>query len=344
MFEMMADFKGTPKAGGTYRIVNITNGKVYYGSAARFVKRFKDHIRELERGKHGNPHLQHSFTLNGSNSFLFEVLEVVDTGRQDRLAAEQLLLDTHFDGGKECFNIKSSATSTEGRKSTEETRRRQSAARIGRFRGVDHPMFGKHHTEEAKRLSGLVHVGKPSPNKGKKASAETRAKISASHKGKPAHNKGTKSSMATRERVRKARAKQIMTPKTYDCILLSPTGETYTHIVGLVAFCKTHGLTPSGLSSLLSGRYPSYKGWHLLGVSSPVNVYDGFQLVAPDGTIYTRIEGLAAFAKEHGLSKQGLYRIIKGSRPSYKGWRLLPFTPASTGPNAPIPAHVKDQP
>lgn len=47
------------------------------------------------------------------------------------------------------------------------------------------------------------------------------------------------------------------------------------------------------------------------------------ELLAPDGTIYTEIENIKEFAKQHSLSIAGLRFLINKERRTHKGWRLL---------------------
>ena len=62
--------------------------------------------------------------------------------------------------------------------------------------GENHPMFGKHHTEESKRKNRESNLGKPSAFKGKKHTEETRKKISIANKGKH-HTEETKQKIST---------------------------------------------------------------------------------------------------------------------------------------------------
>jgi hypothetical protein len=72
-----------------------------------------------------------------------------------------------------------------GRKFTEEHKAKLRAARAnGRFACKNHPMFGKHHTEESKRLNSEKHLGNTSWNKGLKISLESRRKMSIAQTGK----------------------------------------------------------------------------------------------------------------------------------------------------------------
>ena len=65
-----------------------------------------------------------------------------------------------------------------------EAARASSEANKGKNTGEDNPMYGKHHTKEAKKKLSESHKGKPTWSKGKKLSEETKKKLSESHKGK----------------------------------------------------------------------------------------------------------------------------------------------------------------
>ncbi len=70
-------------------------------------------------------------------------------------------------------------------KQTEEHRRKiVEARRINGtyYTGINHPMYGKHLSEETKKKISLKNKGQVSPNKGKTFSEETRKKISESRK------------------------------------------------------------------------------------------------------------------------------------------------------------------
>ena len=64
---------------GVYKIINTVTGKPYIGSTNDFYERLNDgHLRELRLGIHGNGHLQNSWNLYGEDSFIYEIVEVVD--------------------------------------------------------------------------------------------------------------------------------------------------------------------------------------------------------------------------------------------------------------------------
>ncbi len=50
---------------------------------------------------------------------------------------------------------------------------------------------------------------------------------------------------------------------------------------------------------------------------------ENIELVSPEGIIYTRIECLAEFCREHKLNRQGIQSVLDGKHKGYKdGWRL----------------------
>jgi len=60
----------------------------------------------------------------------------------------------------------------------------------------------------------------------------------------------------------------------------------------------------------------SQKGKHQL------TIYNNIELLSPDGTLYTKIEGIYGFAQKHDLNESHLVEVLKGKRKTHKGWRL----------------------
>jgi len=170
-------YNGNSKASGTYKIVNKTNSKTYYGSAKCFQVRASQHLKDLITNKHGNRHLQGSFNLDGADSFVFEVLEVIEGTKQDRLDAEQKLLNQFWDNCVNCYNIEKTSYSREGSKdkSPEASFQRRSRSVIGRK-----------HTEASKQYMSQIHkalISNPRMT-GKTHTEETKLKMSAARANK----------------------------------------------------------------------------------------------------------------------------------------------------------------
>ena len=93
-------------SGGIYQIKNLSNGRIYIGSAAKFSARWSQHKKDLLSGKHGNKFLQNDFNKCGTDVFEFSVLEVIDGDKRARQNVEQRFIDQHFDDQVLCYNLK----------------------------------------------------------------------------------------------------------------------------------------------------------------------------------------------------------------------------------------------
>lgn len=58
--------------GGIYKIINLTNKKIYIGSAKKFSRREREHFNNLKLNKHCNKLLQNAYNKYGKDSFKFE--------------------------------------------------------------------------------------------------------------------------------------------------------------------------------------------------------------------------------------------------------------------------------
>lgn len=102
---MKIDYKNSANKNGIYKITNIINERVYYGSTIRFKKRFASHLQALEGNRHSNTFLQNDFNKCGREAFLLEVIETVDDP-SSLLVREQHYLDQYYDNQKQCYNIR----------------------------------------------------------------------------------------------------------------------------------------------------------------------------------------------------------------------------------------------
>lgn len=72
---------------GVYKITCTVNTKFYIGSSKNILERWKQHISELENGKHVNRYLQNCWNIYGVSAFRFEILEL--TKESERTKVEQ---------------------------------------------------------------------------------------------------------------------------------------------------------------------------------------------------------------------------------------------------------------
>lgn len=84
------------KSAGVYRIRCILNGKEYYGQAASFEKRFRQHRDQLAKGTHHSKALQADWQHYGEPAFTFEPLKIVGDNEQ-RNETEQRMIEGFAD-------------------------------------------------------------------------------------------------------------------------------------------------------------------------------------------------------------------------------------------------------
>lgn len=108
----------TKGSSGIYKIENILNGRIYYGSSANLLQRYKYHLYCLLNNKHANKFLQADFIKCGPDSFEFSVLEITT---EDLLSREQFYIDSIF-GSSKSYNILSEAGTTLGYRHSEEAK------------------------------------------------------------------------------------------------------------------------------------------------------------------------------------------------------------------------------
>lgn len=178
---------------GIYRIYNRIAGLIYIGSSARNInQRFQEHKRDLKYNRHKNPRLQKAWDSYGSDSFIFEFIEILpeDSTKEFVLEREQYYIDqTNCLDPRYGYNIAVKAGSRLGSKHlpeglakirarmndpevrakiskgrrenppvlTEEGRKRISEANLGNQRGL-----GYKHTEEARTAISQNNIGKHS--------------------------------------------------------------------------------------------------------------------------------------------------------------------------------------
>ena len=80
---------------GVYHIICKVTGKRYIGSTRNqhgFIRRWTEHLCNLNANKHSAPHLQNAWNKYGEDAFLFQVLDILPA--EDCLHWEQMYFDT----------------------------------------------------------------------------------------------------------------------------------------------------------------------------------------------------------------------------------------------------------
>ena len=156
-----------PIISGIYEIRNIENGHRYIGSSNNIYKRFNEHRCVLNKNDSHCRILQNAWNKYERDIFKFSVLLVCDIDML--LYYEQIFLDRH-----PRYNISECAeATTRGIKKTKEQIKRMSESQIG-----------KKLSEETKRKISAANKGQIPWMKGRHHSEETKIKLSESQKGK----------------------------------------------------------------------------------------------------------------------------------------------------------------
>jgi group I intron endonuclease len=177
---------------GVYKISNIVSGRYYIGYSTNINKRFTVHRSKLKKNCHDNIFLQRAYNLDGEDKFNYEIIHICNSEEEAKTIELQYLnnlsirdkiynlnynnsggdlLTNHPDKDKIREKIIKSHAETVGKMTTEE--RKEKYGKLGEKNG----MYGKTHTEEARKIFSEVHKGN-TYRKGKKASEETKQKMS----------------------------------------------------------------------------------------------------------------------------------------------------------------------
>lgn len=210
----------------------------------------------LEKNKHENSHLQNAWNKYGKDKFEFLVIQQFndDVNVELVLSEEQKLLDEHF-GKDYCYNQSSFA-----RMDKENVRLLLSK----RMMGYRNPMFGKTHSEEARRkISESAKKRRWNDEqrkrisewaKGRKHSKETKEKLREL-------NVGRKHTPEMRDWLTKFHRNRVKHPRFYYRFQHSELGE---HVLSTAEFIEKFGLSESTLWKLNKGIPVDSKGWKIV--------------------------------------------------------------------------------
>ena len=158
---------------GVYQIKNLVNGKVYIGSTiTSFIYRWRQHNSKLKMGKHENVHLQSSYIKYGDSNFEYTVLYVGTSLEDIRTKEQELINSLNSCNPNKGYNLDSIV---DRHIRSEETKRKISASRKGKYTGASNGFYGKTHSREVRNKLRQIHLGR-------KASDITKAKMAEKRK------------------------------------------------------------------------------------------------------------------------------------------------------------------
>jgi len=280
-----------------YKIENTISKNVYIGQTRRELRKrwavYKnDLLKPIQVDKRAGSNIklrnsvQKHYKKEGNLEFLkFSIVEILDvssfiTDDEKRLKLderEQCLIKEYrkLYGKNKVYNVldggRTHIYTEEERKTMCETRKAFYETEEGKlkkkklsekFSGEGNPMYGKKQTEESNKKNSESNLckqaGKNNAMYGRHHSEEAKNKVSLANKGRPSKRKGT-------AYPRMAGMKNP-SAKIFDLSLnplVSPVGEEFLRIECLEDFCRAHNLLSGKMSTVISGKRPSHKGWRL---------------------------------------------------------------------------------
>lgn len=145
---------------GIYGIHNKITDKWYIGQSINIENRFKHHKWGLISGYHFNRHLLHSWQQYGQSAFEFLVIEECE---KSVLNDREKHWIKKYNSIKNGYNQCEGGNSTKDRIVTNEMRRAESLARMGK----NNPFYGKQHSFEWKQSLSKRQLGHNNPMFGK---------------------------------------------------------------------------------------------------------------------------------------------------------------------------------
>lgn len=274
-----------PKKPGIYLLTCTINGKPYIGETCDLNRR----MSEYKRG-YGTQLINDAIRKHGWENFSKEIIESFDyDDKIERISMEAAYIQfynslTENQGGSGynillCGTDRTGFKHTEetkeilrqmssGKKASEETKKKMSKARKGKYTGKNSWNYGKKLSEE-QRLKIAKRIKENPPFLGCKHTEKAKAKMSEVHSGKilsEEHKKnigksiaGEKNGFYNKEHTKECKDKiSVQNSKEYK--FTSPDGQIVT-IFGLNKFCKENNLNQGGMWCVAKGTKNSHKGW-----------------------------------------------------------------------------------
>lgn len=333
---MEFNYGGNSSKSGIYRILNKLNSRAYFGSAKRFKERWPAHASSLKRGVHPNKFLQADFNKCGADVFVFDILEIVDGTKEERLLIEDTYLVKYYDKGVLCYNLSPNATSPDGSfpKDPEKTRLLRSLAAKKKWSDPEYrKKASKPPSKKGTRWSPERYQKQSLTISKRKEerllmekegvflerwhhTEETKEKMSKAHVGK-------KMSEEHKKKLREANLKSGNVPPSHK-------GEKMCekHKKNISTTHKARGIKPPSVlgrkhSEETKKKMSEAKKKLARSTISPKAKWWSF--VAPDKTMIT-ICSLKKFCEENSLSPSSMANVFYGKQLAYKGYTKVPIS------------------
>jgi group I intron endonuclease len=180
-----------------YLAKNRVNGKVYIGKTVNSLSDRKARHLYAVRKNREIVYFHNAIKKYGEKAFSWEVLYIAKTSKDLSLMEEFYICVYKANDRRYGYNRTNGGEGCEGYKHTDNTRALLSAGKKGKVVGPDNPMYGRHHSDETRKLQSESKSGANNPFWGKKrpdhaAKMRGRKNISAARKGVDNPNYGKK--------------------------------------------------------------------------------------------------------------------------------------------------------
>ena len=226
---------------GIYRIVQVSTGRHYIGSAIHVDKRRIRHLWELRTGRHNNAKLQRSWNKYGIEDFTFEVME---------LCTPEVLIEREqywIDSSAPYFNIMRKAGSALGYRHTDAAKAKNSAKMRAYLASL---------SPEERRA--YVET-RSAPKRGKKISEERRLAIVERMTGRSSTEK-QKASFERNKQSPEAKAKRVAAKAWTWYVATDPDGAVH-EFKNMRQFALERQLNQGHMVAMARGKRRIHKGW-----------------------------------------------------------------------------------
>lgn len=289
---------------GIYQIRNISNNKVYIGSAFNLHNRFRTHKSRLFSNKHDNEYLQRSFNKYGPESFIFEVIEILEN-IENIYKIELEYIEKVY--GDNCYNINKITDPSKSLIQYNESKKKRFT--LISPSNEEFEFFG---LNEASRITNC----EPS-----QISKVLNFKIKSCKGWRLPQNKDYD--------YKNFRSVKNKGAKLHDVKFIGPDGLIYGPIFNMEEFARKHNVNPSIFFNIISGKTRYSNGWSLFigdnikPIEKNAKEYN-ITLISPDGEEFFNIKNLTKFCRERNISVSSIRDLINGNikKKSYRGWKL----------------------
>jgi group I intron endonuclease len=353
-YDMGIDFKLIKSLRGVcgiYAIYNKNDLKHYVGQTKDplgVYRRWRSHRKMLRNNKHENVYLQNSYNKHGEGCFKFKILEVVKDltllTPREKYWIDNLKSRSNENG----WNIDYFDNKHIRKQTNRENRKNQKTYEVLSPNKVKYVFTD---IKEFKILHGLTNSAFGEMINGKCKSSKGWTSLHPDHIKMVNESKRTYKILSPDDKLHTVetpfsfmknnglskhqdyfykmlrgevkyckgwRLEGVASPPTKR--LLSPWNEIITFTKNS-EMCKKYNISESKISTILSGKRKSFKGWKL-----PYEEDNYHQILSPSLEVF-KIYNVCLFAKEHNMHNSNLNSLLNGRLKSMKGWKLLTHNP-----------------